>query len=307
MAEGTAQEALLQGVARLFDLAATPERIEVYDNSHIQGANPYGVMVVAGPGGLPEERLPQILHPRNPGCRFSRSAGGRRLRHDARGVRAPLRPRPEGGPGARERHLARPGADRRRHRPAQRGARGAVARSASTTCRWSRSPRARTATPGASGSTSTGRDALPAPAARSRALLPATPAGRGAPLRHHHPPRRPLQGAHAERAGRHPRRRHAPSSAGCSTISAPRAGCATRRWRIWRTPPASAPPWRGACTGTSTPTRRRPAPERKPAAREIVQAAPGPRRRRAEARPQKTRARSAEIGSKGAGKPERPR
>ncbi len=52
MAEGTAQEALLQGTARLFDLPAAPERIEVYDNSHIQGANAYGVMVVAGPSGL---------------------------------------------------------------------------------------------------------------------------------------------------------------------------------------------------------------------------------------------------------------
>jgi excinuclease ABC subunit C len=52
MAEGTAQEALLQGTARLFDLPAAPERIEVYDNSHIQGANAYGVMVVAGPSGF---------------------------------------------------------------------------------------------------------------------------------------------------------------------------------------------------------------------------------------------------------------
>jgi excinuclease ABC subunit C len=52
MAEGTAQEALLQGTARVFDLPAAPERIEVYDNSHIQGANAYGVMVVAGPSGF---------------------------------------------------------------------------------------------------------------------------------------------------------------------------------------------------------------------------------------------------------------
>jgi excinuclease ABC subunit C len=52
MAEGTAQEALLQGTARVFDLSAAPERIEVYDNSHIQGANPYGVMIVAGPSGF---------------------------------------------------------------------------------------------------------------------------------------------------------------------------------------------------------------------------------------------------------------
>ena len=52
LAEGSAQEALLQGVARLFDLAASPERIEVYDNSHIMGANAYGVMIAAGPSGF---------------------------------------------------------------------------------------------------------------------------------------------------------------------------------------------------------------------------------------------------------------
>ncbi len=52
MAESTAQEALLQGVAKVFDLASAPERIEVYDNSHIQGANAYGVMIVAGPAGF---------------------------------------------------------------------------------------------------------------------------------------------------------------------------------------------------------------------------------------------------------------
>nr|WP_205963522.1 excinuclease ABC subunit UvrC [Roseicella aquatilis] len=52
LAEGTAQAALLEGVAQVFDLSATPERIEVYDNSHIQGANAYGVMVAAGPSGF---------------------------------------------------------------------------------------------------------------------------------------------------------------------------------------------------------------------------------------------------------------
>lgn len=52
LAEGTAQAQLLDGVANLFNLPAPPERIEVYDNSHIQGANPYGVMVVAGPTGF---------------------------------------------------------------------------------------------------------------------------------------------------------------------------------------------------------------------------------------------------------------
>jgi len=52
LAEGTAQAALMEGVARVFELAEAPKRIEVFDNSHIQGANPYGVMVVAGPAGF---------------------------------------------------------------------------------------------------------------------------------------------------------------------------------------------------------------------------------------------------------------
>nr|WP_106409281.1 excinuclease ABC subunit UvrC [Pseudoroseomonas deserti] len=52
LAEGTAQVALLEGVARLFDLAEPPRRIEVYDNSHIQGSHAYGVMIVAGPDGF---------------------------------------------------------------------------------------------------------------------------------------------------------------------------------------------------------------------------------------------------------------
>ena len=37
---------------RAFGLAETPRRIEVYDNSHIQGTNPVGGMIVAGPDGL---------------------------------------------------------------------------------------------------------------------------------------------------------------------------------------------------------------------------------------------------------------
>jgi excinuclease ABC subunit C len=52
LAESAGQTKLLEGVAQLFNLAATPERIEVYDNSHIMGTNPYGVMVVAGAEGF---------------------------------------------------------------------------------------------------------------------------------------------------------------------------------------------------------------------------------------------------------------
>ena len=52
IAESSSQARLLDGVQRVFGLAETLARIEVYDNSHIQGANPVGVMIVAGPEGF---------------------------------------------------------------------------------------------------------------------------------------------------------------------------------------------------------------------------------------------------------------
>ncbi|MCT4607640.1 MAG: excinuclease ABC subunit UvrC [Pelagimonas sp.] len=52
MAETATQAKLLQGVADAFDLDGPPARIEVYDNSHIQGTNAVGGMIVAGPEGF---------------------------------------------------------------------------------------------------------------------------------------------------------------------------------------------------------------------------------------------------------------
>ena len=52
MAESSSQTALLEGVQRVFGLPEMPRRIEVYDNSHIQGTNPVGGMIVAGPDGF---------------------------------------------------------------------------------------------------------------------------------------------------------------------------------------------------------------------------------------------------------------
>ena len=52
MAERGTQRQLLEGVARLFGLDTAPERVEVYDNSHIQGAAAIGAMIVAGPDGF---------------------------------------------------------------------------------------------------------------------------------------------------------------------------------------------------------------------------------------------------------------
>jgi excinuclease ABC subunit C len=52
LSETSSQRRLLQAVADLFGLEGPPQRIEAYDNSHIQGASPYGAMIVAGPEGF---------------------------------------------------------------------------------------------------------------------------------------------------------------------------------------------------------------------------------------------------------------
>jgi excinuclease ABC subunit C len=52
MSETATQARLLQELAMAFDLEGPPRRIEVYDNSHIQGTNAVGGMIVAGAEGL---------------------------------------------------------------------------------------------------------------------------------------------------------------------------------------------------------------------------------------------------------------
>jgi len=52
LAESSSQRAILARVAELFELDEAPERIEVYDNSHISGSNPVGAMIVSGPDGF---------------------------------------------------------------------------------------------------------------------------------------------------------------------------------------------------------------------------------------------------------------
>ena len=52
LADTSSQKKLLEGVATVFGLTRTPRRIEVYDNSHIQGTNAVGGMIVAGPEGF---------------------------------------------------------------------------------------------------------------------------------------------------------------------------------------------------------------------------------------------------------------
>jgi excinuclease ABC subunit C len=52
LAESASHRRMLEGVAEAFGLDAPPQRIEVYDNSHIQGTNAVGAMIVAGPDGF---------------------------------------------------------------------------------------------------------------------------------------------------------------------------------------------------------------------------------------------------------------
>ena len=52
MSESATQARLLEGLQEAFGLAAVPERVEVYDNSHIQGTDAVGAMIVAGREGF---------------------------------------------------------------------------------------------------------------------------------------------------------------------------------------------------------------------------------------------------------------
>ena len=71
---------LLEALAEQFELARVPERIEVYDNSHISGSHAVGAMIVAGPEGFQKQHYRKFHH--------QGSADQRRFRHDARGAAA---------------------------------------------------------------------------------------------------------------------------------------------------------------------------------------------------------------------------
>src|SRR3954452_1422541 len=52
LADTATQTRLLQGLVSTLGLPELPKRMEVYDNSHIQGTNAVGAMIVAGPDGF---------------------------------------------------------------------------------------------------------------------------------------------------------------------------------------------------------------------------------------------------------------
>ncbi|QOV94632.1 excinuclease ABC subunit UvrC [Novosphingobium sp. ES2-1] len=52
MAESGTKAKVMRELAEFLELPEVPQRIEVYDNSHIQGTNALGAMIVAGPEGF---------------------------------------------------------------------------------------------------------------------------------------------------------------------------------------------------------------------------------------------------------------
>ena len=52
MSESASQQRLLEGLSRVLKLDESPERIEVYDNSHVSGTNAIGAMIVVGSEGF---------------------------------------------------------------------------------------------------------------------------------------------------------------------------------------------------------------------------------------------------------------
>ncbi len=56
LAEHASQTAIYARLAEILDLDESPERVEVYDNSHISGTTPVGAMIVAGPEGFMKAR-----------------------------------------------------------------------------------------------------------------------------------------------------------------------------------------------------------------------------------------------------------
>ena len=107
LAETSSQQKLLRQLAETFGLPRVPRRIEVYDNSHIQGTNAVGAMIVAGAGRLSQKPVPQVQHP------LGRARAGRRFRHDARGAGAALQAADRRGAAAGRRRCAQWRADRR--------------------------------------------------------------------------------------------------------------------------------------------------------------------------------------------------
>ncbi len=180
LAESSSQAAIFTRLAELFELDETPERIEVFDNSHISGTNPVGAMIVAGLEGFIKSQYRKFnirSEDLAPGDDYAmmREMLNAALQQD--------RQEPGRGLGG-----ARSRADRRRPRTAlgraRRAGRARALRHQARRHRQGPRPQCR-----ARAHLSQRRRAADFGAARSRALLPAAAPRRGAPLCHRRPPR----------------------------------------------------------------------------------------------------------------------
>ncbi len=181
LAETSTMARNLREIAEPFELAEPPQRIEVYDNSHVMGTNAVGAMIVAGPEGFRKNQYRKfnIKRPETaPGDDFAmmREVLGRRFARLEK--EDPDRSKGDwpdlllidGGKGQLSRGLRDAGGCRRPRRARGRGLQGAGPQ-----CRPRDLPPAGRA-----------RDHLAAQLAR--ALLSAAAARRGAPLRDRRPP-----------------------------------------------------------------------------------------------------------------------
>ena len=208
LADAATQEKLLGALAAAFGVERPVRRVEVYDNSHIMGANAIGAMIVAGPEGFVKGQYrtfnikSETLTPGDDTA-MMREVLGRRFARLARSGEAeaaggfPERPDlvlVDGGRGQFEaaRQVVRrtrrrgraAGGDRQGSRP-QRGPRDLLRR---------------------------GPRAVPPRPTRSGPILRAAPARRGAPLRHRRASREAQAGVREEPARRNPRRRPGPQT-----------------------------------------------------------------------------------------------
>ena len=101
LAEGSAQAKIMADVVDAFSLEGPPERIEVYDNSHVQGTNAVGAMIVAGPEGFQKNQYRKFNirgQDLTPGDDFGmmtevmRRRFGRMVKEEEEGVEDVIRP-----------------------------------------------------------------------------------------------------------------------------------------------------------------------------------------------------------------------
>ena len=198
------QEKLIAALGEAFGVDRPIRRVEIYDNSHIMGTNAIGAMVVAGPEGFVKNQY------RTFNIKSADLTPGRRLRDDARGADAPLRPAQAAGRDGGGRRLsrhARPRHHRRRAAGSSRRRARSSARLASRACRLVAIAKGPDRNAGRETFFVEGREPFRLTPARSGAVLHPAPARRGAPLRHRDPPRAAQEGIREKPARRNPRHR----------------------------------------------------------------------------------------------------